>query len=150
MSKFRYRMQSVLDIKLKLETQAKQEFSAAKTRLDEEQTRLEKLKARKASYEQQAKELLTDTLDIQQISDNRTAILRLEEYVAAQCVQVEEAKRSVEEARVKLQEVMQERKTHEKLSDKAFDEFLQEESRKESKEVDELTSYTYGQHIREG
>jgi flagellar biosynthesis chaperone FliJ len=32
---------------------------------------------------------------------------------------------------------------HEKLREKAFDEFLQEESRREGKEVDQLVSYTY-------
>ena len=36
-------MQSILNIKLKMETQAKQEFSVAKTALDEEEERLEKL-----------------------------------------------------------------------------------------------------------
>ena len=44
---------------------------------------------------------------------------------------------------------MQERKTHEKLKEKAFEQFLQEEKQRESKEIDELTSYTYGQRIAE-
>ncbi len=38
---------------------------------------------------------------------------------------------------------MQESKTHEKLREKAFDEFLHEENAREAKEVDELTSYTH-------
>ena len=38
-----------------------------------------------------------------------------------------------------------ERKTHETLRDKAFQEFLMEEKKQESKEIDQLTSYTYGQ-----
>ncbi len=40
-----------------------------------------------------------------------------------------------------------ERKTHEKLKEKAFEEFLMEEKRQESKEIDQLTSYTYGQRL---
>lgn len=47
MARFRYRMQSILDVKSKLETQAKQEFGAAKAALDEEISRLDGLKARK-------------------------------------------------------------------------------------------------------
>lgn len=39
---------------------------------------------------------------------------------------------------------MKERKTQETLREKAFEEFMQEENRQESKTVDELTSYTYG------
>lgn len=34
---------------------------------------------------------------------------------------------------------------HEKLKEKALDQFLQEEKAAEGKIVDELTSYTYGQ-----
>ena len=37
MARFRYSMQSILNIKLKLETQAKQEFSAARAALDREE-----------------------------------------------------------------------------------------------------------------
>ena len=40
---------------------------------------------------------------------------------------------------------MQERKTQETLREKAFDAFVREENRAESKVIDELTSYTYGQ-----
>ena len=42
-----------------------------------------------------------------------------------------------------------ERKTHETLKEKAFQQFLLDLKREESKEVDELTSYTYGQRKRE-
>jgi flagellar FliJ protein len=40
---------------------------------------------------------------------------------------------------------MQESKTQAKLREKAFEAFLKEENAKESKEIDELVSYTYGQ-----
>ena len=40
-------------------------------------------------------------------------------------------------------EAMVERKTHEKLKEKAFEEFKQELLHEESKEIDELVSYTY-------
>ena len=50
----------------------------------------------------------------------------------------------VEQKRIALTEVMQERKTHEKLKEKAFEQFLKDELAAESKAIDELTSYTYG------
>ena len=43
-----------------------------------------------------------------------------------------------------------ERKTHETLKEKDFDAFLMEEKRQEGKEIDELTSYTYGQRRSAG
>ena len=55
MAKFVYRMQSILDVKLKMEEQARQAFATAKTKLDEEQAKLEQLQKRKAGYEQRAK-----------------------------------------------------------------------------------------------
>ena len=38
-------------------------------------------------------------------------------------------------------------RSQEKLREKAFEQFVAEENSKESKEVDELTSYTYGQKL---
>jgi flagellar FliJ protein len=62
---------------------------------------------------------------------------------------VARAEQVVEAARLKLQEVMQERKMHEKLKEKALEQFLYEENAAEFKAVDELTSYTYGQRGKE-
>lgn len=44
---------------------------------------------------------------------------------------------------------MQERKAHEKLKENAFEEFMKDELAAESKEIDQLTSYTYGQKLME-
>lgn len=145
MARFRYRMQSVLNLKLKMETQAQQEFGMAKAALDDELEKLEALKIRKAGYEAEAEKLLKDSLKIRDIMDNKTAILRMDEYIQAQLFQVRLAQEQVDKARERLKEVMKERKTQETLRDKAFEEFLKEESRAESKEIDQLTSYTYGQ-----
>ena len=79
MAKFRYRMQNILNIKEKLEMQAKNEFAAANMELLEEQER---------------------------------------------------------------------RKTQEVLRDKAFEVFQQEEKAEEGKQIDQLTSYTYGQKAK--
>lgn len=145
MARFRYRMQSVLNIKLKMETQAKQEFAAAKLVLDEEEEKLDALFARKLAYEKEAAALLQDHLKVREIIDNKAAILRMEEYIKAQQLQVQMAAEQVERARERLHEVITERKTHETLKEKAFEDFIREESRAESKEIDQLTSYTYGQ-----
>lgn len=145
MARFRYSLQSILDIKMKMETQAKQEFSAAKIALDEEEEKLAEFKERKRFFEEEAKGLLSGILDFRAIDDNKQSILIMEGRIAAQTEQVRMAQRKLDQARQQLTEVMMERKTHETLRDKAFESFLQEENRAESKTVDELTSYTYGQ-----
>ncbi|MCM1057612.1 MAG: flagellar export protein FliJ [Firmicutes bacterium] len=150
MARFRYSMQSILNIKLKMETQAKQEFSAARAALDEEEERLQGLFDRKAGYEEEAEELLAGILDLRAIEENKMAVVCMENYIAEQQQQVAKAERKLEQARERLTEVMMERKTHETLKEKAFQQFLMDEKRQEGKEIDELTSYTYGQKRKDG
>ncbi len=144
MARFRYRMQNLLNIKMKMEDQAKQEFSAAKLLLDEEEQKLESLQERRHAYERKAQELLKGRLDVPGIEENKNAILVMDSYVAAQTAEVQRAEARVAEARERMTVAMQERKTHEILRENAFEEFLREENRAESKAIDELTSYTFG------
>lgn len=145
MAKFRYRLQNVLNIKLKMEDMAKQEFSTAKMLLDEEEEKLFGLQTRKREYEELARKLLNGVLNVREIETNQNAILTMDGYIAEQHVQVENARRKLENARERMKVAMQERKTQETLREKAFDEFVRELNRAESKVIDELTSYTYGQ-----
>lgn len=145
MARFRYSLQSVLNIKMKMETQAKQEFSTAKMLLDEEIEKLEELFRRKAGYEDEARGLLSGALKVREIEEAKNAILTMDDYIARQREQVSLAQKRLDDAREKLTEVMKERKTHETLREKAFEEFIREENKQESKSIDELTSYTYGQ-----
>ena len=145
MAKFIYRMQSILNIKNQMETQAKMEFGQAQRRLIEEEQLLEQLFERKKYYLEEGRRLRMDSLNVQTLRDNEYAIARMEEYIEDQKDNVRKAQEAVEEARVKLEEIMKERKMQEKLREKAFDQFIREENSKEGKEVDELTSYAYGQ-----
>ena len=63
--------------------------------------------------------------------------------VRRQMLNVHKAEKELEEARDKLNAVMQERKVQEKLREKAFEEFKKELAAAETKEIDELVSYTY-------
>lgn len=144
MAKFRYRMQSILEIKKKLEEQAKNEFAAARAALNEEEDKLEQLKKRKEAYEDEGRALRENTLNIMDIIENKEALLRMDEFIADQQLNVKRAQDRMEKARLALQSAMQESKTQEKLREKAFGQFVKEENKRESKEIDELVSYTYG------
>ncbi len=90
-----------------------------------------------------------EIIDVRKIRENKIAVLKMDEYIANQKKEIARAAKAVEKARAALQEVMQERKAHEKLKESAFEEFLKEEQATESKEIDQLTSYTYGQKLME-
>lgn len=145
MAKFRYRMQSILDIKYQLETQAKMELGKAQMALNEEQEKLQRLIERKADYLEEGRRLRENAISVNDLRDNRNAVLIMDDLIVAQRIEVVKAEEVVELARQKLTEIMQDRKMHEKLKEKALLEFLEEEKKAEAKVVDELTSYTYGQ-----
>lgn len=150
MTRFRYRMQNILDIKEKMETQAKNEFAQAQAKLNAEEEKL----ADRVSYRQKLQEdggwlLLADRLDILKIDENKKMVSYAGEQVRAQTIQVRMAQKKLDEQRVRMQKAMQERKTHEILKEKAFDDFKVELKAAEGKEIDELTSYTYGQKSRD-
>ena len=92
--------------------------------------------------------LLADRLDILKIDENKKMVSFAGEQVRAQTIQVRMAEKRLEEQRVRMQKAMQERKTHEILKEKAFEEFKMELKASESKEIDEMTSYTYGQKVK--
>ena len=143
MAKFIYRMQSILELKKKLEEQEKINFSITNARLKEEEEKFQKLMFKKAGYDAKAQQLVKGAINLQEIATNRKAIEAMKVIVRAQMMEVHRAQKDVEKARKKLTEVMQERKMHEKLREKAFEEFVQELDHEERQAVDELVSYTY-------
>ena len=149
MAVFRYKMQGILDIKEKLENKAKQDFAEANMRLDAEKLKMDELQAKRFFYMQEGVKLRMEIIDVRKIRENKIAVLKMDEYIANQKKEIARAAKAVEKARAALQEVMQERKAHEKLKESAFEEFLKEEQATESKEIDQLTSYTYGQKLME-
>ena len=147
MARFRYKMQNILSIKEKMETQAKQHFGEAKRVLDLEEEALNALYLKKDEIERHAVEVLSGDLDMHEIEDSQMSRIICDQKISEQKVRVSRAGDELERARAELEEAVKERKTHEKLKEKQFDEFVREENRAESKTIDELTTYTYGQKV---
>lgn len=143
MAKFVYRMQNLLDIKLKLETQAKMAYSIANQKYLEEQQRLQEMVVRRMTYEKELKESMQGNLDIHEVAHARENFNSMKILVRRQMMEVHKAQKEMEDARQNLNTLMQERKVQEKLREKAFDEFKNELAAAETKEIDELVSYTY-------
>ena len=139
-------MQNILNIKEKLETQAKNDFAAANLELLEEQDKLAKMLEHNRQLEEESKQLrLKESLSIKEIKDNTLSIELQKEKMKQQALCIHAAEKKVEQKRKVMVDLMQEKKTHELLKEKAFEQFLLDEKAEESKQIDELTSYTYGQ-----
>lgn len=147
MAVFRYRLQSLLNIKEQLKTQAEMEFGLAQARLTEEQNRLEALKARRLSYVEEGRRMREDELDVLKLKENERAISIMDGYIEGQLESIRLAERAVDAARAKLTESMQEVKAQERLKERAFEEFLEEEKHTEAREIDELVTYKHGQKV---
>ena len=147
MARFRYSMESVLNIKKRLEEQAKNEYGQANARLFREQEKLNTFLMRREEAKQKLKLILCETLSMTEIRKMEDAVEVLSFYVVQQQLEVKRCEKEVEIAREKLTEAMKERKIFDKLKEKAYEEFLKEENWKEQKEVDELMSFKHGSKI---
>ncbi len=143
MAKFFYRMQNILNIKYKLEEQAKQEYREIQIRLNSENDVLIEFILRKNHYIDEYKRLTRSVLEILEIEQCKNAIIIMEDNINAQKEKIRKIEIELELSRQKLNEVMQDRKVHEKLKENQFEEFLKEINSQEMKEIDELVSYKY-------
>lgn len=149
MAKFIYRMQNILNLKYKLEEQAKTAFGLAQRKLLEEEQKLEEQRKQKEEYLYQLKSLMKGSLDVRRLTRLEHAVEDVKEQMKLQKIRILDAEHKVEQARERLKEAMIERKTQEKLRENAFEEFKEEINQQEKKEVDELVSYKYSQREAE-
>ncbi|MBE5941103.1 MAG: flagellar export protein FliJ [Lachnospiraceae bacterium] len=145
MAKFFYRMQNILDVKYKLEEQAKQEYMSVRVRLDEAMDVLHAFENRKDMYMDEYRNLVSQKLKVLEIEECKNAIILMDEYILEQNRLIDKIQNELDLATKKLNHAMQERKVHEKLKEKQFETFLQELNLEEMKEIDELVSYQYNE-----
>ena len=143
MAKFVYRLQNVLDIKIRLETQAKTEFAAAMSKVMAEEDKMRALIARRRGYQDEIRKYSTGKIDVARLKISNDSIKAVEELMKQQAVRLRAAQRNLDKAREKLNEAVADRKVHEKLKEKAFEEFKAELNNEEKKEIDQLVSFTY-------
>ena len=73
----------------------------------------------------------------------KNGIATIKSAIRSQLSNVKKAEDELEIKRNALSELVKDRKTHEKLKEKAFEEFQKELKESESKEIDEVVSFTY-------
>jgi len=143
MKKFQYNMENLLLIKMKLEDQAKIAYGNARLRLTKEEQKLEQMVQKKLSYEDELRVLRSAILDLLKMKQCEQAIEVMKMNIKQQTTVVKNANQRLEVARIRLSDAMVDRKTQERLKEKAFEEYLLEFDAEERKEVDELNSFHY-------
>jgi flagellar FliJ protein len=136
-------MENLLQVNKKLEDQAKIAYGMARLRLTKEEEKLEKMKLRKEAYENELRELWSAKLDLLKLKQCEQAIDVMKINIKQQNSVVKNAAHRLEIARIRLNDAMVERKTQERLKEKAWEEYMLEFDAEEQKEVDELNSFNY-------
>lgn len=149
MAKFIYSMENVLNVKYKLEDQAKTAFSQAQMQVNEARQELSRLVDRRRFYEQEKHRMMSGKLNVRRLNECENAIQTMEYYETQQKKKIAALEAVLDNASRKLKEAMMERKTHEKLKDNEFRIFLQELNDQEKKEIDELVSFQYNNRPKE-
>ncbi|MCQ2542525.1 MAG: flagellar export protein FliJ [Lachnospiraceae bacterium] len=150
MAVYKFKLQGILDIKDKLETQAKQDFANANLALMEEEALLEQIIQRKNEYVEEGVKLRSSVIDPVAIAQNKLAIEVMEENKIKQEREVAVAKRNVDAARKKMMDARMDTRTFEKLKEDDFERFMKEQGMAESKEIDELNSFRFSEKQRRG
>lgn len=143
MTKFIYKMESILQIKYKMEDQAKTAYGNAHAKLLMEEKKLEELINKREYYKEKLTNLMQSNLKILDIKQCENDIEIVKYYIKLQQVEVKKAEQQLEAARIRLNNAMIERKTHENLKEKAFEAFMLEYEAEQRKEIDELVSFQY-------
>lgn len=143
MAKFVFRLQNVLDIKIRLETQEKTAYAQAAAKLSDEEAHLQRLIDQRVGYEEEIRKISQDSLDLNKLRRLNESIVVMKELIQKQYINVKVAEKNLDLARARLNAAMQERKTYEKLKENAFDKFKMEIAEEEKKEIDQLVSFTY-------
>ncbi len=144
MAKFIYRMESLLNIKLKIEEQEKAAYSLAQAKLYEEERILSGFKQQRIEYLERKREGMSGVLNVKDLELTENAIHTMDLKIKEQVFNVKRATKEVETARARLDNAMKERKIQEKLKENAFEEFKKEVNAEEQQEINELVSFRFG------
>lgn len=141
MAKFKFKFQSILNVKKQIEDNLKNMLGKALTEL---QKRIRALCAL-----EDEKEVLIEKINAE--SEKGITVYKLRKYnsylsylngkIDIQKEKVNEQQKVVDKYREELVKAMQERKMFEKLKEKQYEEYLHQEAYEEQRAVDEVVSY---------
>lgn len=143
MAGFKFRLQSFLNVKEKVEEQKKLEYGKALNKLEEEKNAKIMLQNEKNSVIDSLKNRMSNVLNPLELQRYNHYIKLLKNKIRNQDIVIEIAEKEAEKKRTELVKVMQERKMLDILKDKDRFEYFKEQQRAEQKIVDEIVSYQF-------
>ena len=141
MSKFFFKLQPLLNVKQQMEDNLKNELGKALRQLEKEKAVLAGIKEEKRRHILEFNEKAGKGISVKTLRDYNVYISHLNDKILLQKEKVKIASDNVDKIREELLKIIKEREILEKLKEKKFAEFLEEQLKEEQKINDEIVSY---------
>ena len=141
MAVFKFKFKTLHRLKSQIEDQAKNKFGLAIAALNVEIAKLNRIKNIIASTVDEFRTLSGGRFTAGKIRDYNYFISTMKEKAAIQQIAVEEAMKVVNQAREALIIAVRQREMFDKLRDRAFVRYMDDEKRAENRVTDEIVSY---------
>ncbi|EPR13077.1 flagellar export protein FliJ [Ruminiclostridium papyrosolvens] len=143
MQKFGFRLESVRNLKVQMEDNAKNNLALASRELEKQKEFLTGLKTTRESSISELNSKVDQGISISQIRAYNNYLSFLKQRITEQKENVNVAKNQVDIRRESLVKAVQERKILDKLREKKYGEFLKEQGKAEQLLIDELNSFKF-------
>lgn len=143
MAKFKFKLQTLLNLKHQLEESKKNEMGQLARRLEEEKRLYKKIEEDRENYIKMFSDESQKGMTVSKIRDLNRFISVLKERLNKQQENVNLASENVEKCREELIQIVKEREMLEKLKEKKFQQYIREELRKEQLMSDEVAGFRY-------
>lgn len=143
MKKFSFKLQTVLNMKIQMENDAKNKLGQAIQKYENEKNTLQRFIKQSDDSMEEMRNAFKKEINIVGIRGYSTYISHLSKKIEVQQENVETANQNVNRQREKLVAILKERKALDKLHDKKYELYLREQSLEEQKLIDEITSFKY-------
>lgn len=141
MSRFQFRMESVLNIREKFEEKKKQEYGDAVMKLQIEKEKKQRMINEESFLSQYARSKMRGCISSIEIISCNQYMSYLKRNITNQDKVVNTAEKFTEKKRGELLEAVKQKKTLESLKEKQWMEFQQELNKEEQKRIDEIVSF---------
>jgi flagellar FliJ protein len=144
MVKFKFELQPLLNVKTQLEDIKKNELGKAMHELELQKAALRCMYEDKERYIEEMREKSIQKTTVKTLVEYNAYIVFLNKKIVSQKENVNRAQDNVDRIRGELIVVVRERQMLEKLKDKKYELFLEEQLKNEQKLNDEIVSYKHG------
>lgn len=143
MAKFKFKLQSFLGVKEKIEEQKKNEYGKAIKILEQEKLKKAKLSNQHLDTLDALREKINGGIKPDELQQYNNFIAYLLNKIKEQELAILRAQKLVDQKREELVNAMKEKKMLEILKENKYTEYIREEKKSEQKIIDEIVSFKY-------